>query len=184
MMSILVFSTPAVDCGELESPSNGDVQLTGTTFGSVATYTCMEGFKLANGDQRRECDEDGLWTGEPPICVRIGEWKLLFTQKVQNFILYTCIMHTYSVIVCPPLRDPTFGRVRLSGNTPGSTATYTCVDRYELDGEPTRTCQSNGQWSGDAPTCTRKSEMQTHNIMIVITVCFAQLLTVETCQIQ
>ena len=41
------------------------------------------------------------------------------------------------------------------GNNPGDRASYTCNSGYELVGQSTRTCQSNGQWSGDAPTCTQ-----------------------------
>ncbi len=35
-------------------------------------------------------------------------------------------------------------------------ATYTCVTGYTLPGGSTRTCRSDGVWSGFAPTCQRK----------------------------
>ena len=45
------------------------------------------------------------------------------------------------------------GAISTTGAGVGDTATYTCDDGYELIGSDTRTCQSNGEWSGSAPTC-------------------------------
>jgi len=57
----------ASDCGRLKPPDNGDVQLTGTTIGSSATYSCSEGFNL-EGDDVRVCLESGQWSGREPVC--------------------------------------------------------------------------------------------------------------------
>ena len=35
----------------------------------------------------------------------------------------------------------------------GSNASYTCETGYMLNGDMTRMCQDNGDWSGSAPTC-------------------------------
>ncbi len=35
----------------------------------------------------------------------------------------------------------------------GTVATYTCNTGYTLTGDTTRTCGSDGMWSGKAPTC-------------------------------
>ena len=59
---------PAIDCGDLNSPSNGQVTLTGTTFGSTATYECNTGFTLM-GNMERTCQDDGNWSGNEPTCV-------------------------------------------------------------------------------------------------------------------
>ena len=56
-----------VDCGSLASPTNGQVSLTTTTFGSTATYECDTGFNLI-GDMERTCQENGQWTGGAPTC--------------------------------------------------------------------------------------------------------------------
>jgi hypothetical protein len=39
----------------------------------------------------------------------------------------------------------------------GVTVTYSCQTGYTLQGSRTRTCQSNGQWSGFLPICQSKS---------------------------
>ena len=59
-----------VDCGLLEAPDNGTVDLSaGTTFGSVAVYSCNDIFELV-GSSTRTCLGTGLWSDEPPICDR------------------------------------------------------------------------------------------------------------------
>ena len=55
---------------------------------------------------------------------------------------------------CPDLDNPDNGRVDYETQE-GSTVTYTCNTGYQLDVASTRTCQSDGTWSGSAPTCTR-----------------------------
>ena len=57
----------AIECEDLDDPLYGDVDLTGTTVGSQARYSCNEGFKLV-GDRKRECQADGNWSGQEPIC--------------------------------------------------------------------------------------------------------------------
>ena len=60
------------------------------------------------------------------------------------------------VIVCEDLPDPDNGQVDLSGNIPGSTATYTCNNGFMLQGVSPRNCMDDGEWSGEEPTCARK----------------------------
>ena len=55
--------------------------------------------------------------------------------------------------VCEDLKAPVNGEIVLSGNSPGSTASYSCNEGFELAGPETRTCQQNVQWSGDPPFC-------------------------------
>lgn len=62
-----VFLLPAVDCGNLDNPQNGQVRLSGTVLGSTATYSCNSGFRLV-GKNRRVCQPSGEWSGEAPTC--------------------------------------------------------------------------------------------------------------------
>ena len=57
----------AVDCGNLTDPVNGQVTLTGTTFGQTATYSCNTGYNLV-GDSNRTCQATGNWSGSAPTC--------------------------------------------------------------------------------------------------------------------
>ena len=57
------------------------------------------------------------------------------------------------VIDCGSLDDPTNGQVSLDETTVGSIATYTCDPGFMLIGNMERTCQENGEWSGNEPTC-------------------------------
>ena len=61
-------STPAVDCGSLDPPMNGDVMLTGTTFNEEAEYSCDSGYSLS-GSANRRCMSNREWSGNNPICM-------------------------------------------------------------------------------------------------------------------
>ena len=56
-----------VDCGDPDSPANGDVSYTTTTEGSVADYSCDEGYDL-NGVTQRICQSNNTWSGDVPTC--------------------------------------------------------------------------------------------------------------------
>lgn len=72
---MLLSDLPAVvDCGNLQNPDFGTVVLTGTTFGSTATYSCQNGY-LLQGRTTRFCQASGDWSGEAPTCV--GELRVV-----------------------------------------------------------------------------------------------------------
>ena len=54
-------------CSVLPDIRFGSVSLTGTGFGSVATYVCDAGYILA-GSLTRTCQASGEWSGEEPTC--------------------------------------------------------------------------------------------------------------------
>ena len=60
-------------------------------------------------------------------------------------------------ITCGPLRDPPNGRVSIAGNNVGSEARYSCNRGFVLRGEETRTCQANGEYDGQEPSCQREN---------------------------
>ena len=55
------------DCGYLDAPENGTVSVSGTTYNSVANYSCDPGFGLI-GDAMRTCLGTGNWSGSEPTC--------------------------------------------------------------------------------------------------------------------
>ena len=59
-----------------------------------------------------------------------------------------------TAVDCGSLPDPANGRVdHTAGTSLGQTATYSCNTGYNLVGNSTRTCQAEGNWSGNTPTC-------------------------------
>ena len=64
------------------------------------------------------------------------------------------------IVTCDDLSDPDNGAVDQPSSAVGSIATYVCNDDYLLVGSDTRTCQDNGEWSGEEPVCERKNKCQ------------------------
>jgi len=56
-----------VDCGPIASPDNGTVNVTLTTYGSTATYTCKTGYSSTD-PLIRTCQADGTWSSVLPTC--------------------------------------------------------------------------------------------------------------------
>ena len=56
-----------VVCGSLDSPENGLLAISNITFGSIANYSCSEGYAIM-GNEMRTCQENGSWSGEEPVC--------------------------------------------------------------------------------------------------------------------
>ena len=69
-------------------------------------------------------------------------------------------MFSFLLVSCPSLTDPSNGMISYSLGDDGDasyedTCSYTCNTGYELTGSNTRSCQSDGTWSGSDPTCGR-----------------------------
>ena len=138
-----------VDCGSLEYPDNGQVELSNTTFELTANYTCDLGYSL-NGNSIRTCEANGNWSGDPPSC----ECKWLNCWRM--IILTHSFPSVCAVVDCGSLQDPDNGQVGFSNTTFESTGNYTCNLGYGLNGNSIRTCEANGVWSGDPPSCECK----------------------------
>ncbi len=93
--------------------------------GGTATYTCFTGYTLS-GSTTRTCQTNGAWSGTAPTC---------------------------NAVQCPELPHPSGGSVWLTARTPGSYAIYSCNTGNIHIGSSFRICQSDGTWSGNAPTC-------------------------------
>lgn len=70
-------------------------------------------------------------------------------------LLGTCGSITGEVVRCGHPAVPVNARLSLTNPdlAPGTAATYTCDEGYELFGTPTTVCSSGGSWQGDLPYC-------------------------------
>ena len=69
-------------------------------------------------------------------------------------------MHILLGVQCSSLSDPNNGTMNCLLGDDGipfyeDTCNFTCNTGYELTGSDTRTCQSDGSWSGTNSTCER-----------------------------
>ena len=72
--------------------------------------------------------------------------------------LYTMMMCFILLVSCPSLDSPSNGMINCSledDPVPSyeDTCNFTCNTGYELTGSETRTCQSDGSWSGSIAMC-------------------------------
>ena len=88
-------------------------------------------------------------------------WLIFLVRLLVPTILYcvSMILHFY-VVSCPLLTDPNNGVITCSLGDDGvpsyeDTCSFTCNNGYELTGSDTRTCQSDGSWSGSDNVCRR-----------------------------
>ena len=56
-----------------------------------------------------------------------------------------------------------------NGNREGSVATHTCDDGFVLSGDMTRTCQSNGEWTGSSLSCVQSKTCSHESQIFMIT---------------
>jgi len=70
------------------------------------------------------------------------------------------LMCAGELVVCPSLTNPRNGEITCSmkdGENPsyGDTCSLKCRIGYKVAGSNTRTCQSNGRWTGSKARCKR-----------------------------
>lgn len=118
-----------VDCGQPPDISEyGFVDFpNGTYFGDIAIYWCDTGYQLL-GQNTSTCQENKTWSSGPPICTPVN-------------------------CSSPPEANE-YGYIEVaSGTTYLSNVTYRCELGYRLSGTEVLLCQSDGEWSTEAPTC-------------------------------
>ena len=133
------------------NPEKGNVNTSnGITLGSVAFYTCNEGYILL-GNSSRTCGVDGMWSFAPPTCN-----CELFGKKDVTIIIS---IHLVTCSDLPPLLNGAISYVKPAHNSlltfpvgqhyTGTIAISRCLPGHEVVGEsPERECDSNGAWDG------------------------------------
>ncbi|KOB71042.1 putative furrowed [Operophtera brumata] len=114
-------------CPEPPPVTGGMVSVSGRTAGSLATYTCQNGFILF-GSPSVTCTLGGSWAGTPPSCKYVDCGTPAIVHK---------------------------GSFRLLNGTTtyGSVVQFTCEPDYWLAGSEELTCNRDGKWSHDMPSC-------------------------------
>ena len=102
----------------------------------------------------RTCLANGQWSGSHPIYSHKCRILALSFYSIHcRLKLYpNCSTSGY----CGEPGTPTNGRRNITGYTEGHTVNYTCNTGYRLSGFSTLTCQLNGLWSANLPTCLSK----------------------------
>ena len=69
---------------------------------------------------------------------------------LKKFLIVSIII---SAVECPRLITPPKASINYIGSGFGAIARYRCDPGYTLVGVSSRTCKSDGEWSGDDPVC-------------------------------
>ncbi|XP_060582386.1 sushi, von Willebrand factor type A, EGF and pentraxin domain-containing protein 1-like [Ruditapes philippinarum] len=125
------FSCQQVDCGLPGNVANAQRTYTGTTGGSVATFSCISGYEVSPTGASMDV-----------TCLNSGQWDL---------IGFTC-----QLVVCGTPPDVTNAQKVFSSSTVGSNVTYTCDSGYTVSpvSSPLSfVCLNTGQWESIGFTC-------------------------------
>jgi len=86
--------------------------------------------------------------------------KSMFSSPTTKFFEVICLFMCLLcfIVPCPSLTDPKNGIMNCSLGDDRilsykDTCSFTCNTGYELTGSDTRTCQSDGNWSGSETIC-------------------------------
>nr|XP_006822175.1 PREDICTED: ephrin type-A receptor 5-like [Saccoglossus kowalevskii] len=118
------------DCTEFPDTQNAFSTLCtlGTNYGSTCTFECLNGY--TESSLLVATCYGTTWTVNPIVC---------------------------RVVTCPAIITPSNGGMSCtpeSGTGYNTVCTFTCDAGYTSSGSSSRTCQSDGQWSGSDFTCT------------------------------
>ncbi|XP_066270976.1 P-selectin-like [Branchiostoma lanceolatum] len=114
-------------CPTLTAPVNGSLSPTGVnTYLDVVKFSCDQGYEL-DGSTNATCQADEAWSANVPNC---------------------------NVVKCPNLKAPVNGTMSpIGAGTYLDVVTFSCDQGYKLDGSTSTTCQADGNWSANVPTC-------------------------------
>jgi CUB/sushi domain-containing protein len=115
----------AYRCVSLKAPLNGNITKHGVTAGSMASFTCNEGYSLI-GTTSVTCQMNYLWSNNAPTC---------------------------RIVDCGGLPLLVNGKVHIINTTYGSRVSFTCQNGYNLTGASSAICLANGTWSEEMPSC-------------------------------
>ena len=80
IMFIFVSNNLIAECPTLSKITNGVVTIASNRVLGVAMYSCELGY-LLNGTTTRVCTEQGLWSGNEPVCNLPGRLILVLISS-------------------------------------------------------------------------------------------------------
>ncbi|KAK3754222.1 hypothetical protein QZH41_013126 [Actinostola sp. cb2023] len=119
------YETHGIICPKQSAPRNGLMKGSSFSFKDTLEFECLPGYQLF-GSYIRECTNAGRWSGVTPSCRRRS---------------------------CGHPGILRHGSIVSNGFKYKSTVNYTCDPFFELFGQQSRKCQSDGTWSGAIPKC-------------------------------
>lgn len=107
-----------------------------SNYSEEITVLCVRGYNLTSANKIRECNSEGFWTGENPVC---------------------------SLVTCKWPLNVSNGRYIISTNLTAdimpyntTTTAIVCDDSFELVGNyRTRRCNEEGSWDGASAVCCK-----------------------------
>ena len=72
------------DCGEVPHIYHAVPEAPGTTYGSTASYSCIDGYKAATDSNIITCQEDGRWSPSQFFCTGIIYAEFLICSSMNN----------------------------------------------------------------------------------------------------
>ncbi|XP_063307067.1 complement receptor type 1-like isoform X1 [Pelobates fuscus] len=111
--------------GEIE---NGEMLAENFLFGSRVTYTCNEGFRMITRRNYRDCQADGTWTNELPVC----DAQICTPPDTSGNLAIISPKDQYQYL---------------------DSISYECKNGLELIGTAYSHCTANGTWGSSPPEC-------------------------------
>ena len=133
-------SNPAcdpVDCGNPGVPENGQAHGNVNTYTSIVIFSCNTGYNLS-GNRSIECLFNGKWNASSPTC-----------DPVDCSDPVNCS----DPVDCSDPGAPDNGLAQGNIYTYTSIVTFSCNTGYNLSGNRSIECLSNGKWNASSPTC-------------------------------
>ena len=94
-LSLVMHTHAAINCSQLQDPTNGAVDVLGISFGSSALYTCNTGLAFPGHNRgnviQRQCQANGTWSGSEPVCEgKQASTPIIPMLYVYSFLLELC----------------------------------------------------------------------------------------------
>ncbi|XP_033101174.1 sushi, von Willebrand factor type A, EGF and pentraxin domain-containing protein 1-like isoform X2 [Anneissia japonica] len=118
-------SCKLISCPNITNFQHGNMVALGFTYGSEVHFSCNIGYQLIGAD-RVICRANGDWNPLIPFCI---------------------------IVSCPDLPILKNGLIQRGSNTYGSTARFSCLEGFRINGPDAIHCLATSEWSAAPPTC-------------------------------